>query len=295
MESQVKTFRCGIYLCNRDIRDLPMLLRCYPRPDLRQAERHHRVASYRIGKLGAILDLAVSQQFMLAQGPFVVPSGHGGHTRVHRRPVSQCSSLGRSSHAVKMRGLKPSRVDPCLISLALAASPAAPLGYRQIFIHNGGSDPFFTLLRRSTRPNFPRLTAGSTANHTDRAGLGRVSHWLDPVWPVSGLGGEAEGKHCTLLHAAARGRWIELLGPGSWDLGISWAPSWIMGPSHHTTNHTATTQVAHCRSVGWRAHGRERPTRRLAWSCGGDVFNGGSVALPPCRDPPWKVVDEKRQ
>lgn len=197
-----------------------------------------------------------------------------------------------------MHGLKPSRVDPCLISLALAASPAAPLGYRQIFIHNGGSDPFFALLWRSTRPNFPRLTAGSTANHTDRAGLGRVSHWLDPVWPVSGLGGEAEGKHCTLLHAAARGRWIELLGPGSWDRGISWAPSWIMGPSHLTTNHTATTQVAHCRPVGWRAHERERGPpgdllglAEVTFSMGG----GGVVSLPPCRDPPWKVVDEKRQ
>ena len=84
-------------------------------------------------------------------------------------------------------------------SLALHSLAASPLGYRQIFIHNGGSDPFFALLRRSTRPNFPRLTAGSTANHTDRAALERVSHWLGPVWPVSGLGGEAEGKHCTLL------------------------------------------------------------------------------------------------
>lgn len=121
---------------------------------------------------------------MLAQGPFADPSGHGGTLTGTQAPSAAAGQ--KSSHAVKMRGLKPSRVDPCLISLDLAASPPAPLGYRQIFIHNGGSDPFFALLRRSTRPNFPRLTAGSTANHTDRATLGRVSHWLDPslasVW-----------------------------------------------------------------------------------------------------------------
>lgn len=72
---------------------------------------------------------------------------------------------------------------------------------------------------------------------------------------------------------------------GSWILGswISWILSWAMGPSHHTTNHTATTQVAHCRSVDWGGQMMgERPTRRLAWSCGGDVFNGG-VRRPPAR------------
>lgn len=195
--------------------------------------------------------------------------------------------LGKSSHAVKMRGLKPSRVDPCLISLALVASPPAPLGYRQIFIHNGGSDPFFALLRRSTRPNFPRLEAGFDSKphrpRSPRAGVSLAGSSLEGVW-TGRRGGrktlQAAAGCCT--RDGPRGRygsscWV--LDPGILDFLGPFLGYGSFPPQHQPrgNNSGRSLQVGRLE----RPKGG-RPTRRLAWSCGGDVFNGGG-GLPPVR------------
>lgn len=181
-----------------------------------------------------------------------------------------------------MRGSNPNRGDPCLISLALVASPQAPLGYRQIFIHNGGSDPFFALLRRSTRPNFPRLEAGFDSKphrpRSPRAGVSLAGCSLAGVWT-----GRRGGRKT--LQAAARETVRERDGSSCWGLdpGILDFLGPFLGygsfPPHHqprANNSGRSLQVGRLE----RPKGG-RPTRRLAWSCGGDVFNGGVVCLPP--------------
>lgn len=186
---------------------------------------------------------------------------------------------------------------PSISSLGrLAPGAPVPLGYRQIFIHNGGSDPIFALLRRSTRPNFPRLTAGLVSKphrpRSPRAGVSLAGCSLAGVWTGRRGGGKT-------LHAAARETVRERDGSSCWvlDPGILDFLGPFLGygsfPPHHQphgNNSGRSLQV--CR---FESPNGVRPTCRLAWSCGGDVFNGGVVSLPPGRDPPWKVVDEKRQ
>jgi hypothetical protein len=157
---------------------------------------------------------------------------------------------------------------------------------------------FFTVLRRSTRPNFPRLTTGwqvrRQTTHTKQP-TGGSSQWLEPVLPVSGHGRRGAGAK-TLRETETV--WIL----ASWDY-------WVLGlvPSHHTPNQRSTTQAC-CRqagpSVGWtsgaggggfnQGHLERRPTRRrLAWSCLAEVtFSMGGLSFVlflPVRDPPWKL------